>query len=339
MEPNFSISNLNLKNFTTFEEIDDMTPLKVIAISTSFVLILILALAFSGIIWFEQNGSDLRRIFINRIVSSACWSILVWLTIVQMLDVARYFFHTFPDFVCRFHLVLKNAVLIQIVLFYDALVLVRYLSIFWLKSPLTFQNEFWFLIVNIWVVSFSLLSQAVFVFLPGRQPLNYYLCKGPLEEHSNIYETKSKVNWQLVAILSFSLVLHIAANMRIKLFKMKHSRQARQCQLSTITKYKASAVEVIEQVVISDCIANVCILIAIVASGAFTIYVDVTDPEKSEANIFLLYFYHFVAPFLFTGTISLLYYTRNRPLRIGIFREIENRFFSQNNFDRSVNRS
>lgn len=326
MEDKFSISTFHQKYF---EDLEGITALKVVAITVSFVLILILVLAFSGIIWFEQNGSDLRRIFINMIVSSASWSILVWLTVVQMIDVTRYFFVKFPDFVCLIHLVLKNAILIQIVLYYDALVLVRYLSIFWLKSPLTFQNEFWFVIVNIWVVSFSLLSQAVFVFLPGRQPLNYYLCKGPTED-SDINQSKAKVNWQLVAILSSSLVLHIAANMRIKLFKMKHSRQTKQCQLSVIPKYKQSAVEVIEQVVISDCIANVCILIAIVASGAFTIYVDITDPEKSGENIFLLYFYHFVAPFLFTGTISLLYYTRNPPLRVYIFREIKNQIVNRN---------
>jgi hypothetical protein len=325
------------KNFEDFGKLNAST---VIAVSVSFLLIFILVLAFSGIIWFEQNGSDLRRIFINRIVSSACWSILVWLIIVHTIDMARYLFVTFPDFVCLLHLVLKNAILIQIVLFYDALVLVRYLSIFCLKSPLTFQNEFWFLIVNIWVVTFSILSQVVFLLLPGRQPLNYYLCTGPSEGSPEILHSNAKVNWQLVAILSSSLVLHIAANMRIKLFKMKHSRQTKQCQLSTITKYKQkSAVAVIEQVVISDCIANVCILIALVSSGAFTIYVDVMSPENSEENIFLLYFYHFIAPFLFTGTIAVLYYTRNRPLRIAIFRELKNEFFSTSDLDGIVNSS
>jgi hypothetical protein len=42
--------------------------------------------AAAGIIWFERFGSDLRRIFINKMVSSVCWCILAWFTVIQIPD-------------------------------------------------------------------------------------------------------------------------------------------------------------------------------------------------------------------------------------------------------------
>ena len=367
--------------------------LKIFGIALSFLLILIHLPLFYGIIWYERHGSDLKRIFINKVVSSACWSILAWISVIQIPILVQHVTGHLPTLICFLHLILKNAILIQIVLFYDAIVIVRYISIFVLKNPLSFENDFWFCFVNISVVTFSLLSQTVFVLLPGNQPLDFHLCSKTFEtnpnsktfkNYSNLtgfqtnsnlktfqsFETNVKTNWPLALILFFSLLLHISANLRIKLYKMSHN-QTNVCVLYTIGKQcnnkpmdnnkqtdnrqtnniqtdnkqkddrktdhiqtysrqtdkKYSAISVVEKLVISDCIANVCILIAIVSSGLFTLYIDQLNPLQAEQlpKVLIVYFYHFFAPFLFTGTIAILYYTRHRPLRVAILRELKSR--------------
>jgi hypothetical protein len=55
---------------------------------------------------------------------------------------------------------------------------VRYLYVFYLKNPHEFKDDFWHLFINLWVISVSFVSQFTFVQLPGKQPMNYYLCIG-----------------------------------------------------------------------------------------------------------------------------------------------------------------
>ena len=71
------------------------------------------------------------------------------------------------DHACFSYYVLKNAFSVQLVLFWDALNISRCLFIFWHKNPAIFQDAFWSLFINIWVISFSFLSQLVYAYMPG----------------------------------------------------------------------------------------------------------------------------------------------------------------------------
>lgn len=54
------------------------------------------------------------------------------------------------------------------ILFMDAMTITRYVFIFWQKNPAIFQNAFWNWLINMWVICFSLLSQLVYAYLPGK---------------------------------------------------------------------------------------------------------------------------------------------------------------------------
>ena len=122
------------------------------ALSTGIVF-----LFAGGIIWFEKCGSDLRRIFINKMVSSICWSVVSILILVQIPDIIFFVYLPFPDMYCSFYIVCRNAFAVQLFLFFDAIIIFKYMSIFWLKNPLNFKDDFWSLFVNSWVVLFRLL--------------------------------------------------------------------------------------------------------------------------------------------------------------------------------------
>jgi len=246
-------------------------------VTSSLVMIPVQLFAFFGLIWYEHNASDLTRVFINRMVTSVSWSAMAWIVLVQTPEMLRHIFGPFPVLLCRVQFVAKNATLIQIVLFYDAMVVVRYLSIFVLKNPLEFQNEFWTFFVNVAVVFFSLASQTVYLLLPGTEPLQTKICSGQLEADSS----PAKVNWQFLVVMVGSLCLHVGANGRIKAYKI---RQNMRCfAAERLSRGKDAAVSIVETLVISDCIANLFILVALVATGVLTLYVDQLDPAKVDS--------------------------------------------------------
>ena len=57
---------------------------KILITAFSFFGTLILMGAISGIIWFERFGSNLKRTFLNKMVSALCWTCFEWFFIVQV---------------------------------------------------------------------------------------------------------------------------------------------------------------------------------------------------------------------------------------------------------------
>jgi len=90
----------------------------------------------------------------------------------------RYLNGPFPEFFCSVQLLLRNSLVLQIFLLYDMICVARFVIIFIVKNPLTIQDDFWNVFINIWTFGMSHLVQFVFVMLPGRQPINYYICSG-----------------------------------------------------------------------------------------------------------------------------------------------------------------
>ena len=125
---------------------------KTVGVILSIILTLCTSLSLFGIIWFERFGSDLKRMFINRAVSSLCWTILVYFTIIQVSDILFYFDIPFPKLYCYTYLMLRNAFTIQVILHLDSIIVIRYIFIFWLKNPMNFQDDFWCVFINLWVV-------------------------------------------------------------------------------------------------------------------------------------------------------------------------------------------
>ena len=131
-----------------------------------------------GIIWYERYGTDLKRILVNMLVTSICWSGIVWFLIVQSLEILRFTVGPFPEPLCLAQLAVKQIIHLQIILTCDAITVVRYVYLFVLKNTSGFQDDFWFLFINLWIVAFCGLTQITFLFLPGTQPLLLYICTG-----------------------------------------------------------------------------------------------------------------------------------------------------------------
>ena len=61
-----------------FADLYDKGGFKFVCATIANILLVLTSAAAFGIIWFERFGSDLKRMFTNKMVSSICWSILAW---------------------------------------------------------------------------------------------------------------------------------------------------------------------------------------------------------------------------------------------------------------------
>ena len=73
-------------------------------------------------------------------------------TFFQTADIIMYFYRPFSKHFCFIHLVLRNALMSQILMFFNAIIMVRYIFIFWLRNPLNFNDDFWCFFINLWVI-------------------------------------------------------------------------------------------------------------------------------------------------------------------------------------------
>ena len=130
-------STMRVENF--FEAVFENRISKIISICLSVLFSFILVLCFYGVIWFEKYGSDKKRTLINTLMASICWSAITFCVVIQLPEMFLYIYGPLPVPFCSIHLMNKKAIVTQLLLFFDAIVIARYAFIFWLKNPAAFQ--------------------------------------------------------------------------------------------------------------------------------------------------------------------------------------------------------
>ncbi len=110
----------------------------------------------------------------------------------------------------------------------DAITVVRCLFLFVLKNTDRFKDDFWNRFVNIWISAFCCLSQSVFLYLPGRQPLILYICLGKVASNRMSEWTAEgpKKNYILTYVIVLSTVLQFLAGLQIIRHKVKSMKNA-----------------------------------------------------------------------------------------------------------------
>ncbi len=202
-----------------FQELFESRPSKVIFMAVSmFLMLLSLVLSYS-IIWYEHYGLDIKRTILNRLSSLQWWTSIEFILFITLPEWIRFISGPLPEFPCWFHSLIKNALMAKLLFLQTGLVISRYACIFWLKNPAAFNDEYWSHFINVWVNIFSFWPHFVFVYLPGREPIGYYICfgKDPAED----YELPTKFNTTHFVIGLTCLAVHIVVSLRIFWYKYK----------------------------------------------------------------------------------------------------------------------
>ena len=310
---NFCLHNNSCSEFNPwsdyFSGAFENVALKATIVSTTIVAASINLVGFYGIIWFERYGADVRRVLLNRLVSSICWTGFEYYCLALVADLVRYVAGPLPTALCVAQLILKNAVFIQNVLFCDAIAIVRYLLYFSLRGSSELQDEFWSQIIKLWIVGFSLLSQFVYLFIPGVQPLNIYICSG---EDPAIFGDvhQFKKNYLLLLVIALSIILQIGVAVRIVFHKIKiHESSA-----SPENKINFILSEILV-------VLGFTFVSSLMSFFVFKTYSMEAVMINFYPNYIYLYCLQTLGPILVGFTICILLYTRNSGLRTTVAKE------------------
>ena len=149
----------------------------ILSIIVSCILIPFDLFMYYGIIWYERYGTDNHRTLMNKLLCSVCWNV-IFANLVIFSDIFRYIVGPYSVHFCFIQVLLKVMMKTMLLLFMDAIILVRYILIFWLKNPASVNNEFWSSFLNLWIPGFAMILDSVRYFLPGKQSFSYYTCAG-----------------------------------------------------------------------------------------------------------------------------------------------------------------
>jgi hypothetical protein len=64
-------------------------PTKIVSLTFAYIFLLTLPPCLWSIIWFERFGSDSKRTFVNKILSSLCWCAIEWGVFVHIPYIIR----------------------------------------------------------------------------------------------------------------------------------------------------------------------------------------------------------------------------------------------------------
>ena len=157
-----------------------------------------------GIIWYERNNH--HRTLINQNLASGMCFAMSWNFLVQIPTLFRYVFGPFNQPLCVLDMTIRNALLMQGLMYIDATMIIRYIFIFLMKNPTALQDDFWNIFINMWAFAWSLLSQFTLYFLPGKHPIHYCICVGqlPLE-----FDPLVKRNMPILVLGAASVIFYI----------------------------------------------------------------------------------------------------------------------------------
>jgi hypothetical protein len=263
------------------------------------------------IIWFEHNGPDTQRTLINRLVSPICWVCIFYFVVPQSIDFFRYFHGPYSHNLCYFNLFTKNILGVMVVVFFAIITILRYISIFIVNNRFIYLDDLWYRFICLWVTLVCIFIQSVLDYLPGKHPLNYFVCTGKNPALHQNQETKIIRNYSMVAVCVMVTIVYIFVYFKILLFKRKEVQPPTNIRgpMKPMTDYL---------IIVSFIVFNVLHLILLFKIQSL----DMTKMDVYPNYIFLYYLHLWYLPNLSIMLIS-LYFGRNCQMRETLHRELQ----------------
>jgi hypothetical protein len=199
-----------------FETLESYSLHKQAVIIVSVVSSIISVPVAYSLIWYERFGSDNRRTLINKLLSAICWYGMVFCSSSQLAYAFRFYYGPLPQVICFWLVLARKIIITNSIVLVNVMTLTRYIFIFWLKNPAAFNDEFWFVYVNLWSIGFSTIYQFLRGIVPGNQLLEYNICSG--DDPSSLLSTPAFLRGYIEI---FSVILHIYVYIRIIVYKRK----------------------------------------------------------------------------------------------------------------------
>jgi len=193
----------------------------------------------------------------------------------------------------------------------------RYLFIFWLKNPAVFQDDFWYLFLNIWIKVASLLFNFVRFYTAEHQIINYYICTGinPTEDFKKPLKLYNVVELGtiIVNVLIF-LRVHIYKHFQMKQI-IPQSVLGKHSLFSDFNKQSLASVS-----------TNIVNLVNLAVPIMLVGKLSGIKPDDLHIYQNIIVITYLVSPGLFGLVFVLIYYAKHERLRKAVWNELNETF-------------
>lgn len=153
----------------------------------------------------------------HKLLCLFCISGLEYSVFVIVPDIIRLYFGPFNPSICLLKNAARKALIFQVLLILNAIIISRYILIFILKSSFILEENFWALFIMLWIKAFAFVIVILVPFLGENTTMHYFICCGCQPESST-----STWKLQVSHIAStLTVVLYVVILARITYFKYK----------------------------------------------------------------------------------------------------------------------
>jgi hypothetical protein len=293
-----------------------------LGILTSLLNIAIVTPMSCSIIWYERFGSDHRRTLLNQLISSVCWNIVLQNVINVPLEIILTIFGPLGKVFCSCHMILKNGSMFHIYTMFTFMSLIKYLSIFVFKNPTEIHTEFWCFYINMLTVIASVITQAVYLIVPGKNPINYLICIG--QDQSFFQHQQHKKNYPMIFVLLICSVWYLFVLTKIKLSKKKILPQTVKVPKTRTNNWTLPPISVEKNTLANIGTIALTFTTTIPVSIFYVLLNNVLSPKMLETYPYfmLLHFFHHGFGFVWNLFLLLIFLSKSSIMRNAIHREI-----------------
>lgn len=260
------------------------------------------------IIWFERFGSDQRRTLINMLVSMICCTICIYLLVSHSIEVVRFSYGPLPDGLCCFQNLVKSVVFCSCLMFLDAIAIMRYIYIFWLKNLATFNDDFWRLFITLWIYGCSNIIMLAVHFLTECQTMGFFICNGQTTTRLQ------KLIPRVTAVIVFvSFALHLVIHLNILYFKYKGTSHISENH----NNYKLLYLRDFQTSALTNFTSHTSTIVVLI--GMLVCMHRLGNIKMNDINIFpnyiCAYYINLLAPCLATDILIATFFSQKRVMR------------------------
>ena len=163
------------------------------------------------------------RLLLSQLFSKILLTGILFVIIVEVPNYFIYIVGPLPEFMCNIELVLRGALTISILILLNAILIARYIFLFHTKNPTATQHDYWTHFLSIWSLCVGIITNLVFLLMPGKNPNYFYICLGKIPDNHEM--TKPKQNLPLLLTILVTVCLHIVFGVKLKMSERKESNE------------------------------------------------------------------------------------------------------------------
>ena len=251
-------------------------------------------------------------------MSSSCWYGVFHNIFGQTLEIAILALGPFEIWFCRFERFLKNVCVSQWIFLQLCIVITRHIYVFVVKNGANIQHDFWCRFFNWLTVLTSAIFEIVYQHMPGREPINMFVCRGI---DPRVYGDQDiKKNYGVQTVILIWCGLYFYSLIQIKIYKWKDpATVTNNPQISHVS----SAINQLMKTSPANLFFVSLVLFIFVSSITVVFYVQrLTYLQLNSSPYYQMY--HFSlhgVPFLGIGLFIVIYYARHKLFRNAVMCE------------------